>query len=86
MKPERCHGFTALPKNYCYPIDFRESRKLYVVNNLKEVMTSVKSSFMVHFWNMYTSKTTQDVRFQTPYVVLARKYCPKVFGTIEMFF
>lgn len=86
MTPEKCDGFHVLEQKVCYPINFGNPKRLMQTQNYSETMEIVKDSHMVHFWNGMTKKIRQDVTKETPYVSLARRFCPAVFNTVEVFF
>jgi len=53
------------------------------VNFVKE---KIKNSLTIHFWNKMTKQTMIIPAKNHPYAVIAKVYCPKVFGTVNNYF
>ena len=59
-------------------------------NKLNRVMNAIKDSFFVHVWNSMGKLNNVtykiDHNSKAAYAELARKYCPKVFATLDKYF
>lgn len=86
MTKHSCDGFNVLPRNVCYPIPPKYHKKLFEEDEYAETMRLVNDAYMVHFYGRFSNSMRQFVNDQTPYVTLAKKYCPEVFKTIVDYF
>lgn len=81
-----CEGFHVLRREYCYPINYVNWRKLMREDDVENSMKKVRDSMVVHFWNKMSHTETINVDSKAPYIQLARKFCPKVLETCRDFF
>lgn len=86
VKIGNCQGFHVLPRQYCYPVPGVSWEKFFDESQTKDVMTQVKNSLVVHFWNNLSKKTHLRADSSAAYTQLARKFCPKVIESCGEFF
>lgn len=86
MTPIACQGFAVLPESTCFPIRLSKANDLFSEVKSKSVMGAIEDAHMINFWNKHTAKFEQNVKTNSSYVLLAKKFCPKVFGTIKEYF
>ncbi|CAO1341100.1 unnamed protein product [Diamesa serratosioi] len=86
MNIERCRGFQVLPQEYFYAISFPDYAKFFEEGYLKETMEKLKNSIIVHIWNKLSESTKLSVNSTSPYIHMAKQYCPKVIEACGEYF
>lgn len=87
-----CGNFTTVPTNKCYEVAYPEWYKFYEDQSAAEILNRLRKakSYFVHLYNkmeFFQNKTYQiDHNSKSAYMQLARRFCPKVFETLERYF
>ena len=79
MSSLRCDGFNVFPPSTFYPINFDNWKRYFTTEKQNETMELIKESTTIHLWNYLSKRETIFVGSQVPYVLIAKKYCPKVY-------
>lgn len=82
MTRDRCHGFDVLPPSKCYAVPFRKWEQFFDVQATGKVLEMVKESVIVHFWNKFSIKRRVRVGDGSAYDLLAKEYCPLIYGAV----
>ncbi|XP_035733681.1 lactosylceramide 4-alpha-galactosyltransferase-like [Vespa mandarinia] len=80
MSVSRCHGFKVFSPSAFYPIHYKKWTKYFEEKNINSTMEILKQARVIHVWNKLSKSKKIHVNSNVPYVVIARKYCPKVFS------
>ncbi|KAF7405093.1 hypothetical protein HZH66_003999 [Vespula vulgaris] len=80
MSVSRCHGFKVFPPSAFYPIHYKKWKKYFEKEKSNSTMEILKQARAIHVWNNLSKSTKIHVNSNVPYIVIARKYCPKVFS------
>jgi lactosylceramide 4-alpha-galactosyltransferase len=83
---KECQGFHVLPKEKCYPIEWRHWEKLMNENDADSVMEKVNDSIVVHFWNKFSKNIKLRNNSKAPYIQLAKEFCPKTLNAVKEYF
>jgi hypothetical protein len=78
-----CDGFHILPRETCYPIWPAHHARIFNESFTAELMDGVKHAITVHMWNGLTKKQIANIHVNSTYTVLAKKFCPRVFATVD---
>lgn len=86
MKRESCGGFSVLPTEACYEIDYPEWEKFFDESSVDEVMCRTQNSSIIHFWNYMSSGGKLSTKSKAAYIKLAQEFCPRVLKAAGDFF
>lgn len=86
MKREICRGFSVLPANACYEIDYPEWQKFFDESNVDEVLQRTENSSAVHFWNYMSAGEKLKTNSKAAYIKIAQTFCPRVLKAAGEFF
>lgn len=86
MTRRQCHGFKALPVEYCYAIDWEQWEDYFEEKYYERAMYKLKKSIIAHAWNKLSLNRPIKVGSRVAYGVLAERYCPKVYSSCGEFF
>lgn len=86
MNMKFCENFNVLDLPLCYEIGYYEWKKFFDDNAAVEVYERVSQSLVVHFWHKESQTTKARVDGGAAYVILAKKFCPKVIASCGEYF
>ncbi len=86
MTRERCHGFMALKRSYVYAVYYTSWKYFFDENYTNYVLNVTNDSIAVHLWNKLSAAKMIRVGSNTAYGLLARDYCPRVYGSCGDYF
>lgn len=86
MTREQCHGFNVLPYTEFYAIPYWKWKQFFSRKYTNKVLELTKNAIGVHFWNGLNSDVTIRIGSKCAYALLAKEFCPKVFGSCEKYF
>ncbi|CAG0916420.1 unnamed protein product [Notodromas monacha] len=80
LSPGICQGVHLLPKTAFYAIPWAEWQHFFVEDAVESnaVMEIVSESYVVHLWNLHTSKVPVKLDSYQPFARLARMHCPRI--------
>jgi lactosylceramide 4-alpha-galactosyltransferase len=82
---KHCKTFKVLPIESCYSVGWPEYIKFFKEEFLSETMSRLNESLITHVWNKYSAGTKLNLEANVAYIHLAKKYCPKVVRTSDVF-
>ena len=81
MTLDRCEGLQVCPPSSFYPVHYSNWQLLFTSNASTEIMEEIKAARAVHMWNSMSKDAEVDE--DSPYMQLAREYCPIVYDGCE---
>lgn len=78
MTQRDCGGFKVYSPEAFYPVPWWDWRMYFEAKHLDEVERLTRNSYAMHVWNKHSADNRIDPSSSVPYVVYARKYCPRV--------
>lgn len=86
LKTGSCNGLHVLGKEVCYEISYPSFKMFFDPQYADEVMKRTNKSLITHYWN-FLSKNTKLLKNSTAaYIILAKKFCPKVYEATGEYF
>ncbi|XP_014240936.1 lactosylceramide 4-alpha-galactosyltransferase-like [Cimex lectularius] len=88
MTVEQCNGFRIFPPSAFYPIPWRKWKDYFTKNEseIERVMTTLNDSIAIHVWNFHSKALNITVGSKQPYAILASRFCPEVYSSLNDIF
>lgn len=86
MTRENCSGFSVLPPESCFEIDYPEWRKFFNESDVDEVMHRTENSSAIHFWNYMSAGEKISTKSKAAYIKIAEQFCPRVLKAAGEYF
>ncbi|XP_033183907.1 lactosylceramide 4-alpha-galactosyltransferase-like isoform X1 [Bombus vancouverensis nearcticus] len=86
MTTSRCHGFKVFSPSTFYPIHYEKWKIYFETKDKNTTMQIVDKAMAIHVWNKFSKFEKVDVNNDVPYVIIARKHCPKIFNNCGKIF
>ncbi|XP_017755212.1 PREDICTED: lactosylceramide 4-alpha-galactosyltransferase-like isoform X2 [Eufriesea mexicana] len=86
MTATRCHGFKVFPPSAFYPVHYYQWKVYFETKDKNATMKMLEKAMAIHVWNKLSKYEKVFVNSDVPYVVIARKHCPKIFNNCEEVF
>uniref|UniRef100_A0A146MF39 Lactosylceramide 4-alpha-galactosyltransferase n=1 Tax=Lygus hesperus TaxID=30085 RepID=A0A146MF39_LYGHE len=88
MTKQRCGGVEVMPPSAFYAIPWRSWMYFFATkqSDVDWVMKTVNQSIAIHVWNFHSASKNATVGSNQPYILLASRFCPKVYATQRTIF
>lgn len=86
MTRERCSGFLVFEPSFVYAVHFSKWNYFFEETFAEEVFKITNHSLVVHMWNKFSASKSVRVGSNVAYGLLAKDYCPKVYGSCGDYF
>lgn len=86
MTREHCGGFLVLEPSYVYAVYYKDWEYFFDEHYTNYVLNVTNDSIAVHVWNKLSASKSIRVGSDTAYGLLARDYCPRVYGACGDYF
>lgn len=83
MAGQTCKDFQIYPSNTFYPISWQDWESYFNPDKMDHVMEKIKDSYVVHVWNKLSKDKRVHLYEESPYLKLAREYCPETVRNLE---
>lgn len=82
-----CDGFHVLKKSICYPIPHSFHKYFFTEQHTDQLLRRITDeTISVHFWNGLTKDFLVQIHKKSPFMILAKKFCPRVIAATEFDF
>lgn len=82
---KNCKGFHVLDFEFFNAIRWEDHVKFLREEYLTDALERLKHSTVAHVWNRHTAATPLNINDNVAYIHLAKKFCPKVIESSELF-
>ncbi|KAG5674653.1 hypothetical protein PVAND_004607 [Polypedilum vanderplanki] len=83
---QKCKNFTILETEKCYGIGWEEWVKFFEPHKLDSVRRHTKNSYYVHLWNKFSKTRKLEKNSTAGLNEILRKFCPRVYKSLDNFF
>ncbi|KAJ8929795.1 hypothetical protein NQ314_017392 [Rhamnusium bicolor] len=86
MLNKDCRGFTVYPRDKFYAIPWWNWTMYFDESSTGTVFNLSKDSYIIHVWNKQSERSRIPLSSEVPYLLYAKKYCPKVVEECDEYF
>lgn len=82
MTEKACQGFSVLPQDLCYNLNYGEWPLLFDEKKTEEIMERLKNSIVIHYWTSLSKNFKFRSNMKNAFTEYGKRLCPKVMSAV----